>query len=56
MTDVAHIVGSSLGIPQRGSLHIGHLLVKTMFGWQLMTLWIIRVGILSSTLYVFTYI
>ena len=50
MADVAHIVGSSLGIPEHSALHIVHLLVQTVLGWQLVAAWIHRVGILGGAL------
>ena len=54
MTNVAHIVSSSLGIPKHSTFHIVHLLMKLVLGRQLMALWICRVGILGCTLDVLT--
>ena len=54
MADVAHIVGSGLGIPEHGSLHIVHLLVQAMLGRELMTARIHWVGKLGGTLDVFS--
>lgn len=56
MSDVANIVGCSLGIPEHGALYIIHLLVKAMLGWQLMTLRIRRISKLRRTLNILTYI
>ena len=53
MTDISHIVGCSLSVPQHSSLYILHLLVQLVLGRKLMTSWICRVSKLGCSFNVF---